>query len=188
MPFSKCHCYPWMDVKGRLFWVVSSPLAAGFISGELYLFLDKLYILFIVCVFICLVICPVSCRRMGRGVSNPERVEKADSFPTTGLLGYPVIYKLSLCSLHWVFDVCWGKETSVETKLIHSTGTIPERFNGYLASDNLRVEYSIINFTFVVAQTIVLMTLCVSILFVWEWMTDFSILLLLWSHNLFFFL
>lgn len=54
----------------------------------------------------------------------------------------------------------------METKFNHSTGIIPERFTGYLASDNLQVEYSVINFTLVVAQTIVLMTLCVSILFV----------------------
>lgn len=103
---------------------------------------------------------------MGRGASNPERVKKADSFPTPELLGCPVIYKQSLCSPHSVFDVCWGKETSMETKFNHSTGIIPERFTGYLASDNLQVEYSVVNFTLVVAQTIVLMTLCVSILFV----------------------
>lgn len=103
---------------------------------------------------------------MGRGASNSERVEKADSFPTMGLLGCPVIYELSLCSLHSVFGICWGKETSVEAKLIHSTGIVPERFTGYLASDNLHAEYSIIIFTLVVAQTVVLVTLCVSILFV----------------------
>lgn len=43
----------------------------------------------------------------------------------------------------------------MESKPSHSAVAVPERVTGYLASENLHVEYSIVIFTLVTAQTVV---------------------------------
>lgn len=45
----------------------------------------------------------------------------------------------------------------MESKHFHSAGAVPERVTGYLASENLHVQYSIVIFTLVTAQTVLLL-------------------------------
>lgn len=45
----------------------------------------------------------------------------------------------------------------MESKPFHSAGAVPERVTGYLASENLHVDYSVVVFTLVTAQTVVLL-------------------------------